>query len=82
MQIQLPPTENDPIRDLVTRLKIAYAVLTAKQAVVIVDQEINVFNLKPTQVLVICSQIVGDLCPAVFEDYQQDQEIANLIATS
>lgn len=82
MQIQLPPTEKDPTRDLVTRLKVAYRVFCAKKAIVIIENDIDVFNIDPAEVLNICSSIVFNLAPIVVEDIEQDVMIENLIASA
>lgn len=84
MQIQHPPQDKeiDPIADLVIRLKIAYRFITAKKAIVIIDNELDIFNTDPQEVFEICSQIVGDFAEQMFEDIEQNIAIHNLVHNS
>lgn len=84
MQIQPPPLDKefDPIADFIVRLKIAYRFLKSKKAILIVDNEINVFNTTQLEVIAVASQIVGDMSKHFFEDVKQDIAIKNLVASA
>lgn len=84
MQIQHPPQDKefDPISDLITRFKVAYRVLTSKKAIVIIDNELDIFNTDAQEVFEICSQIVGDLAVEIFDEIEQDIAIHNLVYNS
>lgn len=81
MQIQLPPQDKecDPIADFITRLKVAYRFLTSKKAIVIIDNELDIFNMEAAEVVAVASQIVGDFAHEMFEDMEQDLAIHNLV---
>ena len=74
----LPP-EQDHIANLIVRLKVAFRVLTSKKAIVIIDNQLDIFNTEAQEVFEVCSQIVGDLAVDIFEDIEQDVAIHNLV---
>lgn len=81
MQIQHPPIDKDfdPVADFITRLKVAYKVLTSKKVIVILENELEVFNSDELEVVAVCSQIVCDLSPFVIEDFIQNVKIKELL---
>jgi hypothetical protein len=84
MQIQLPPQDKefDPITDLITRFKVAYSVFTAKKAIIIIDNQLDVFNTKPVDVMKTCAKISTELYPVVFEEMLQENKIKKLLASA
>lgn len=77
---QLPP-EEDYIKNIIVRFSTAFRVLTAKKAIIIIDNEIDVFNMNKTDLLAVASQIVGDIASDMFQEIEQkqDQAIHNLV---
>ena len=84
MQNSTTPQEKefDPVADLITRLKIAYRFLTSKKAIIIIDNNLDIFNMDEMEVLAVSSQIVGQMSQLVYEDMEQDMKIRNLIASA
>jgi Fe-S cluster biosynthesis and repair protein YggX len=81
MQIQkdYQDQEENPFAHVFRRLQVAWRVLTAKQAVVIIENQIDVFNMDETEVLAITSKIVGEMANHIFTDMKQDIAIKNLV---
>lgn len=81
MQIQLPPIDKDfdPIADFITRIKVAYRFIKAKKAIIIIDNEVDVFNMELHEVVGSTAQIIGDLSEQIFEDMDNTKKIHNLV---
>jgi hypothetical protein len=81
MQIQHPPQDKEfnPIADLITKCKIAYRFITSKKAIIITDDQVDVFNMEMTEVVLATSQIIGELSVAIYEDIDQNKKINNLV---
>jgi hypothetical protein len=77
---QLPP-EEDYLKIIFARFSTAFKVLTAKKAIIIIDNDITIFNMEKTEILEVASQIVGELAFEMFEseNSRQDQAIHNLV---
>jgi len=78
---QLPP-EEDHIANFIVRMKVAYRVLTARQSITIVDNEIHVFNMDEMDAFIISSKIATDMSALLYEDIKQDAAIHKLVYTS
>ena len=74
MQIQHPPKDKEfnPIADLITRFQIAYRVFTSRNAIIIADNELDIFNFNRQEVVEICCQIVGDLTLDIIDDEETE----------
>jgi hypothetical protein len=75
---QLPP-EEDYLSNLIVRLKVAYRVLTARKAIVIIENDVDIFNMEAADVVAVASQMVGNFASEMFEDMEQDIAIRNLV---
>lgn len=84
MQIQhvFQDKEFDPIVYLIERIKLTYKVFTAKKAIIIIDNHLDVISMDEIDVLAISSQIVCELSDYVFEDIKQNEKIKELLKSA
>jgi hypothetical protein len=73
----LPVEENlvTVFQSFLVRVKVAWELLTNPKAIVIINSEINVFNLKNTEVVSICAHICSDM----IQDQIQAEQINKLV---
>lgn len=76
---QLPQKEFDPIADFIVRLKVAYRVLTAKQVIVCIDNQLDIFNMREIEVIAVASQIEHDMSKKIYQDISQTAAINKLV---
>jgi hypothetical protein len=80
MQNSIPlPPEEDYAANIIVRIVTAFRVLTAKKAVIIIGNQIDIFNMEKPEILAVASQIVGEIASDMFEDMEQDLAIQNLV---
>jgi hypothetical protein len=73
----LPVEENlvTVLQSFLVRVKVAWELLINPKAIVIINSEINIFNLEKTEVVSICAHICGDM----IQDQIQADEINKLV---
>lgn len=81
----LPQEENlnavliTAIKSFTVRLNLAYKLLTTSKAIVILDNQIDIFNMERNDVISICSNICGDMVQAEIDEDKINRLVNELV---
>lgn len=61
------------------RLKLAFKLLTTPKAIIIIDSELDIFNMKKCEVISICAQICSDMVQAEIDEDKINRLVHELV---
>lgn len=77
----LPVEENlvTVFKSFIERLKLAYKFLNTSKAIIIIDNQIDIFNMERNDVIAMCANICGDMVQAEIEEDKINRLVNELV---
>ena len=82
MQNSTAPVEENLVtafKSFTVRLKLACKFLRTPKAIIIIENQIDIFNMEKTEVIAVCSNICGDLVQAEIDEEKINRLVNELV---
>lgn len=82
MQNSTVPVEENLVtvfKSFIVRLKLACKILSTPKAIIILDNQIDIFNMEKNEVISICASICGDMVQAEIDEDKINRLVNELV---